>query len=317
MALPFLRTFTGTMFLDPIPANAHRHTLFFENRQILPTYHVQLDELTEVGLDVRPFIQNLGWNFLLYHPFSTIVCPDAVRFFYSNLRFTAVHSRFFTTLVFGNLLTIPVAEIERALDIPVNGENLEDESELGLFNFDLAEEFHQLTSQFPGPNLSMPVSTLLPSLRALHFFISRVFLPHSGNLMMITPVELWVLAHAAHGIPLNYAPLFFGSVISFCDVNISSPLPFGCLITSLLLRLRVNLHPFATITPSLYLSADNVMDLLEIAVEGENGANNILVISSDSDSDSSSSTSDDAPKLEPFAAALRALYGSDSDNEAA
>ncbi|CAL1383446.1 unnamed protein product [Linum trigynum] len=105
--------------------------------------------------------------------------------------------------------------------------------------------------------------------------------------------------------------------LSSPSVNISSPLPFGCLITSLLLRLRVNLHPFATITPSLYLNADDVMDLLEIAVEGENDANHILVISSDSDSDSSSSSSDDAPELESFAAALRALYGSDSDNEEA
>ncbi|CAL1362934.1 unnamed protein product [Linum trigynum] len=177
MVLPFLRTFTGTMFLDPIPANAHRHYLFFANREVLPSYHVQLHDLIEVGLDVRPFIQNLGWNFLLNHPFSTVICPDAVRFFYSNLRFTQLSSRFFTSLVFGNLLTVPVAEIERFLHVPAIGENLADASELELFNFDISGEFRQLTGQFPGPNLTMPVSTLLPSLRALHFYISSVSAP--------------------------------------------------------------------------------------------------------------------------------------------
>ncbi|CAL1402753.1 unnamed protein product [Linum trigynum] len=157
----------------------------------------------------------------------------------------------------------------------------------------------------------MPVSALLPSLRALHFFISRVFLPRSGNLQLITPVELWILVHAAHGIPLGFADLFFGSAISFCDVNVTSPLLFGPLITTLLSRLHVNLNPFRVVTPSIFLTADGVMDLLEIAVAGENGDDDeILIISSDSDSDDSAPRDDDdAPELEPFAAALQALYG--------
>ncbi|CAL1362932.1 unnamed protein product [Linum trigynum] len=118
---------------------------------------------------------------------------------------------------------------------------------------------------------------------------------------------------------------FFGYALSYCDVSVTSPLPFGPLITTLLLRIRINLHPFCTITPSIFLTADDVMDLLEIAVEGENGDDNntivtgsILLISSDSDSDDSAAPSDDddAPELASFAIALQTLYGSDSSNEA-
>ncbi|CAL1391686.1 unnamed protein product [Linum trigynum] len=222
---------------------------------------------------------------------------------------------FFTTLVFGNLLTIPVAKVERSLYIPAIGENLADASELALFNFDISAEFRQLTGQFPGPNLSLPISALLPSLRALHFYISHVFLPRSGDFNLITPVELWVLVHAVHGVPLSYADLFFGHAISFCDVNVTSPLPFGPLITTLLSRIRVNIQPFRSITPSVYLTADDVMDLLEIAVEGENGDGHVVVLSSSSDSDDGNGG--DVPELAPFAAALQALYGSDSDGEEA
>ncbi|CAL1380360.1 unnamed protein product [Linum trigynum] len=252
--------------------------------------------------------------------FSPIVCPEAVRFFFSNLRYSDASSRVFTSLVFGHLFTIPVHQVGLLLDIPQDGENLADESELGLFGFDVMEEFQVITGQRPGSDQLIPVRTLLPVLQVFHFFLTQVFLPRTGNLHLLTPLYVWIIAHAVHGTPLDYSPLFFGAILPFANISLEVSLPFGSLITQLLLRLDINLNLFRTSTPTVFFSADDVMDIMQIAVEGENdGVPAFHIISSD-DSDSDSDSSDDsdvgsAAGLEPFVAALQDLYGSGSDNE--
>ncbi|CAL1410282.1 unnamed protein product [Linum trigynum] len=312
----FAVTFTGTLFFEPIPSNYHRHIQSFASRPFLPSYHVPFPELVELGLDVQGFIRNLGWEFLLDQPFSSLVCPDLARYFFSNFRSPGLASRTFSSIVFGHLFTLHLDDLSDTLHIPRVGEALADASELELFAFHYADEFHQLTGVLPGDGLLMPVTSLLPSLRLLHYCITRVFVPRADSLDLVLPLDLWIISHAVHGVPLDYAHLVFGNLLRFSNASLDGPLAFGPLVTSLLLELHLPLSPFLTMTPSLYPPAYHVLDVLEIAVEGENNDNDIVWVSSGS---SSSGSSDDGPGLEPFVEALQALleYGSDDASDGA
>ncbi|CAL1382736.1 unnamed protein product [Linum trigynum] len=306
----FAITYTGNLFFEPIPVNYHRHLQNFASRPFLASYHIPFPELVELGLDVHRFVQNLGWEFLLDHPFSSLVCPDLVRYFFSNFRSPGLASRSFSTIVFGHLFTLPLDDLSDTLHIPRVGEALDDASELELFAFQYAEEFHQLTGVLPAPNHIMPVSSLLPSLRMLHYCITRVFVPRAESLDLVPPVDLWIISHAVHGVPLDYAHLVFGSLMRSSDASFTGPFALGPLVTSLLLELRIHLSPFLTITPSLFPPAGAVLDALEIAIEGED---DVIWVSSSGDS-----SSDDSG-LEPFVESLQALleYGSDDDGDRA
>ncbi|CAL1382537.1 unnamed protein product [Linum trigynum] len=117
--------------------------------------------------------------------------------------------------------------------------------------------------------LVLPVNVLLPRLRTFHFVLTRVFLPRFQSLDRVTPLDLWVMSHDVAHIPLNYAHLVFGSMMSFGDVHFPSPVPFGPLITRLFSQLEIDLSSFRTISPSQYVSIDQMLDDLEIAIGGE------------------------------------------------
>ncbi|CAL1383654.1 unnamed protein product [Linum trigynum] len=138
MAYSFAVTFSRTLFHDPT-LNFHRHSQSFANRPISPTLLVPFPGLYAHGLEVRHWVNNLGCNFLLEnHP--ALMCPEAIRMFFSNLRYFGLQSRTLTTLVFSHLLTLPADDIGRLLGFPAVGENLAHESELPLLNFNIAEE---------------------------------------------------------------------------------------------------------------------------------------------------------------------------------
>ncbi|CAL1391466.1 unnamed protein product [Linum trigynum] len=318
----FAITYTGTLFFEPIPSNYHRHIQSFASRPFLPSYHVPFPELVELGLDVHGFVRNLGWEFLLNQPFSSLICPDLVRYFFSNFRSPGLASRSFSSIVFGHLFTLHLDDLSETLHIPRVGEALADASELELFAFQYPDEFHQLTGVLPASGMFMPVSALLPSLRLLHYCITRLFVPRAESLDLVLPLDLWIMSHAVHGVPLDYAHLVFGQLLRLSDAALTGPLAFGPLVTSLLLELHLHLSPFLTVTPSLYPLAYHILDDLEIAVEGENaveGETDVVWVSSSSDDSSSSGSSDDGPGLEPFVEALQALleYGSDDVSDGA
>ncbi|CAL1380939.1 unnamed protein product [Linum trigynum] len=104
MAYAFALTFSGTLFHEPIPINYHRHTRSFASRQIFPSRDIPLPDFIDLGLDFRHLVNNLGWGFLLDDA-PTLVCPAAVRLFFSNLRHFGLHSRTLTSLVAGYLMT--------------------------------------------------------------------------------------------------------------------------------------------------------------------------------------------------------------------
>ncbi|CAL1378562.1 unnamed protein product [Linum trigynum] len=267
MAYAFALTFSGTLFHEPIPINFHRHSQSFASRQISPSRDIPLPDFIALGLDYRHLVNNLGWGSLLDDA-PTLVCPAAVRLFYSNLRHFGLHSRTLTSLMAGHLMMLPAADIGNLLHFPVIGENLAAVSEFGLFNFNLAEEAERLSGFLPGPDGTIPSLVLLPTLQVFHYFLSRVFLPRSTQLDRITPLDVWIMNHAIAAVPLDYSQLFFGALIPFVDHSFLAPLPFAARITELLLALPISLSWFRTESPTLWLTADDVLDELEIAIGG-------------------------------------------------
>ncbi|CAL1412093.1 unnamed protein product [Linum trigynum] len=291
MVLGFSKTFTGTLFHDPIPANAQRHSISFAHRPFIPTHHIPFAELIEYGLDVTGFVHNLGWDFLI-NDTPEHICPEGVRLFFSNFRSFGLHTRTFTTLIYGNLVTIPLENLRRLLNIPRFGEILANDSEFPLFNFDIVQEFVLLTGHEPDAYLTLPTAFLFPSLHTFHYLLTRRFLPRTVLLDRVTPLDLWVLQHAVQNVPLDYCHLLFGHLYPFQQFEYLGHLPLGPLITRLIIRLHISLDPFRIITPNVYLSADDILDEIALAVEGEDA-------DAESDSTDSDSSDDDGPMEEP------------------
>ncbi|CAL1368803.1 unnamed protein product [Linum trigynum] len=333
MVFEFSITYTGTLFHDPIPANAHRHATSYARRPIIPTYQIPYAGLAEYGLDFTQLIHNLAWDFLIDETLEH-VCPEAVRLFYSNFRSFGIDTRTFTILVYGHLVTIPIEDLRRLLSIRQVGEILAHESELLLFNFNIEHEFVQLTGHARDALLTLPTTFLLPAIRTFHFFLTHRFLPRTVLLDRVTPLDLWVIQHSVNNVPLDYSHLLFGHLHMFQYFEYHAHLPFGPLLTRLITRLEISLDPFRSTTPSVFLTADNVLDEIAVAIEGEDDSDSdskepeeehaeeeepnqdieVHWISSSSSSGSSSDNDDDSgtPLLSDVLADLQDTYGSDS-----
>ncbi|CAL1376379.1 unnamed protein product [Linum trigynum] len=270
MVYAFALTYSGTMFHEPALANYHRHVQSFANRLINPSTLVHIPAFVPLGLDVMPLIQNLGWEFLLTPvATSTLICPEAVRTFFSNLRYFVLQSRTLSTLVHGHLITLPLHDISRLLRIPAFGEALAHPVELSLFNFDVVSEAVHLTGHEPDHDLTFSSGLLMPSLQTFHYLLTRVFLPRTVFLDRVIPLDLWIMSHVVADVPLDFSHLLFGALLPFIDHNFHAPLSFGAMITRLLLALPLNLSAYRTETPTLWLTAADVLEEIGIAIEGE------------------------------------------------
>ncbi|CAL1370735.1 unnamed protein product [Linum trigynum] len=96
------------------------------------------------------------------------------------------------------------------------------------------------------------------------------------------------------------------------------------MITRLLLALPLNLSAYRTESPTLWLNADEVLNEIGIAVEGEDDDPFVHWISSDSELEDEAvagevSVEQEAPEdqapIASFAAALQDLYGSSSESD--
>ncbi|CAL1392614.1 unnamed protein product [Linum trigynum] len=287
------------------------------------------------------------WVGISSWPILLSIFAEAVRLFYSNFRSFGLHTRTFTTLVYGHLVTVPLEYLRHLLNIPRVGEILANETELVHFNFNIEHEFVHLTGHTPDVFLTLPSAFLLPSLRTFHFFLTRQFLPWTVLLDRVTPLDLWIIAHVVANVPLDYCHLLFGGLYPFQQFEYLGHLHFGPLIIRLILCLGISLDPFRTTTLNVYLTADDILD--EIAddiveweddedmeeetaeeesgeepeeepaeVEGESEEEpekdpdiEVNWISSDDSGSESSDTDPGSPPLDVVFAALQDVYGSD------
>ncbi|CAL1411867.1 unnamed protein product [Linum trigynum] len=174
-------------------------------------------------------------------------------------------------------------DLRRFLHIPAFGEALAHPAELPLFNFDVATEAVHLTGHEPYHDLTFSSALLLPLLQTFHYLLSRVFLPRSIFLDRVIPLDLWILAHVVAAVPLDFSHLLFGALLPFIDHNFHDPLPFGAMITRLLLALPLDLSAYHTESPTQWLNADEVLNEIGNAIEGEDDGPFIHWISSDSE----------------------------------
>ncbi|CAL1353195.1 unnamed protein product [Linum trigynum] len=150
-----------------------------------------------------------------------------------------------------------------------------------------------LIAHEPIAYLTLPVAFLLPGLCTFHFLLTRRFLPRTIMLDRVTPLDLWVLTHAVHNVPLDYCHFLFGHLYPFQQFEYLGHLPFGPLITRRIIRLEISIDPFRVITPNIYLTADDILDEIAIVVEGEDDT--------DDDTEDDTENSDDEGPVEDLA----------------
>ncbi|CAL1369025.1 unnamed protein product [Linum trigynum] len=119
MAYTFALTYYSRLFHEPIPLNYHRHNQSFAHRPISLTIDIPLPDFIDLDLDFRQLVHNLGWGFLI-DDIPSLVCPAAVRYFFSNLRYFGLHSRTLSSLVAGHLMTLPANAIGKFLNFPAH-----------------------------------------------------------------------------------------------------------------------------------------------------------------------------------------------------
>ncbi|CAL1387547.1 unnamed protein product [Linum trigynum] len=253
-----VHTYPGYMFHEPVVINHHRHLQHFENKRL---HHItQLDpyEFNLYKYDIVSLIEGLGWEFLLRKPLHP-ACPGAVKYFYSNLRCQGVSTRIFTTVVYGHLLTIPVEALNGILSFPYQGLDIAHPSELWKQEFKLATEYGNFSNEpTGGSDVPIPVSWLPPRLQVFHHFLTHVFFPRSFNLDRVLPMDLWIISSATAGRKLNFSSLLFSNLLPVGDEHYQGLLPFGSIITRLLINLGVDLSDQRSVSSTMYVSALNV-----------------------------------------------------------
>ncbi|CAL1361367.1 unnamed protein product [Linum trigynum] len=259
-----VHTYPGYMFHEPVVINHHRHLQHFENRRL--HHNIQLDpyEFNLYKYDIMSLIEALGWDYLLRQPLHP-ACPGAVKYFYSNLRCQGISTRSFSTVVYGHLLTIPVGALNGILGFPVQGLDIAHPSEFWKQDFILPTEYANFSTEpTEGTDVPIPIGWLSPRLRIFHHFITHVFFPRTYNLDVVLPLDLWIIASATAGRKLDYSSLMFANLLPAGDEHYQGLLPFGSIITRLLVNLGIDLSDFRSVSHTMYVGALNVLMILDL-----------------------------------------------------
>ncbi|CAL1371829.1 unnamed protein product [Linum trigynum] len=118
-----------------------------------------------------------------------------------------------------------------------------------------------------GSDVPIPVSWLPPRLRIFHHILTHVHFPQSFNQDRVLRMDLWIIASATARRKLDYSSIVFGQLLPVGDENYRGMVPFGSLITRLLINLGVDLSEFRSISSTMYISALNVLMVLDLPTE--------------------------------------------------
>ncbi|CAN1249845.1 hypothetical protein LINPERPRIM_LOCUS7265 [Linum perenne] len=193
-------------------------------------------------------MRGLGWDSLLRlprDPPNTLIYPDAVFQFYANLRVeNSIPPGCFSTYVDGYLILVTLEMLHLVLGLPNEGIPLASEEDFPLFSFEPIPAIRTLTNNPGGDQWPMenpPNIFQLPDhLKAVHFLITRTLLPRTTNREVVTALDTWILHHAENRIPISYSHLVLAHMIKASSDFSRGDLPFGPLITTLLLRLGLH-----------------------------------------------------------------------------
>ncbi|CAL1360621.1 unnamed protein product [Linum trigynum] len=259
-----VHTFSEYMFHEPRVLNHHRYLQHFDKRRI---HHItQLDsyEFNVYKYDIISLIEGLGWDFLLRQPLHP-ACLGVLKYFFLNLQSQGVSSRSFTTLVYGHLLTIPVDALNAILGFPSQGLGIAHPSEFWKHEFKIEVEYINFSTEpTGGSDVPIPAAWLPPRLRIFHYFLTHVFFPRSFNQDRVLHMDLWIISSATARRKLDFASIMFGQLLPVADENYKGLMPFAYIITRLLINLGVDLSEFRSISSTMYVSALNVLMVLDL-----------------------------------------------------
>ncbi|CAL1356525.1 unnamed protein product [Linum trigynum] len=264
-------TYVGRTFNEPIDFNLHRFKEFYASRPLSDPITLDLFEFKSHGIDITPFLRNLGWEFLLHYP-PLAACPLSVRTFYANLDCQGITTRKLTTLVNGYFISLTSEALGLLLNLPTGGPlPLAHEDEFLFYDFDHVIEYSRITQRPVGAHEVITSADLNPTLRTHHYFITHLFLPRNHGLNIVTKIDLWVLSNALTGRKIDYSQLLFGSIVRSADAHLGGRLPYGGFITLLLSNLGISMDGYSTIETSVSVPALTVLQFIHIDPQPSKG----------------------------------------------
>ncbi|CAL1401998.1 unnamed protein product [Linum trigynum] len=264
-------TYVGRTFNEPIDFNLHRFKELFASRPLSDPVTLDMFEFKSLGVDITPFIRNLGWEFLLYYP-PLAACPLPVHTFYANLDCQGITTRKLTTLVNGYFISLTSEALSLLLNLSTGGPlPLAHEDEFLFYDFDHVIEYSRITQRTVGAQEVITSADLNSSLRTLHYLITHLFLPRNHGHNIVTKIDLWILSNALTGRKIDYSQLLFGSIVRSADAHLGGCLPYGGFITLLLSNLGISLDGYSTIEKSISVPALHVLQLIHVDPQPSKG----------------------------------------------
>ncbi|CAL1379488.1 unnamed protein product [Linum trigynum] len=143
-------TYVGRTFNEPVDFNLHHFKEFYASRRLSDPISLDLFEFKSKGIDITPFIRNLGWEFLLHYP-PLAACPLPVRTFYANLECQGITTKKLTTLVNVYFISLTSKAIGTLVNLPTGGPlPLAHEDEFLFYEFDHVIEYSRITQRTVG-----------------------------------------------------------------------------------------------------------------------------------------------------------------------
>ncbi|CAL1382339.1 unnamed protein product [Linum trigynum] len=151
---------------------------------------------------------------------------------------------YFTTTVYNFSVTITADVLATVLHLPQDGYLAGTTEDFDSYGFHPIDTMSYLARDYGKHQFSMfSVERLPDELKALHFYITRMFLPRdAATATTLEESDLWTLFNAKTSCPISYATLMFNHMIKYREEECSGKLPFGPQITSLLEILGVDLR---------------------------------------------------------------------------
>ncbi|CAL1396843.1 unnamed protein product [Linum trigynum] len=221
-----------------------RYLRSFCDRPLQPAFIIPPTTFNRYGLRVNGYINDLGWSSLLQNRILD-QCPEAVRMFYASMQCgPGRYPSFFTTTVYNFSVTITADVLATLLHLPHDGYIAGTTEDFDSYGFHPIDTMSYLARDYGKHPFSMfSVERIPDELKALHFYITRLFLPRdAATASTLDESDLWIMFNAKTSCPISYAALMFNHMIKYREEECSGKLPFGPQITSLLSILGVDLR---------------------------------------------------------------------------
>ncbi|CAN1121899.1 hypothetical protein LINPERHAP2_LOCUS1061 [Linum perenne] len=216
---------------DHMRDSSHRaiYNQFYYDRDILHQVVLDSTSFSRYNLNPAPLIANLGW------------------------------SGRFSTYVDGHIIFVTPLLLAQVLELPNTGNKLFSCDDFRYFNFDPCAALSRWTGKTFTDHAVTDALSLPDHLKVFHFFLTRVLLPRSLGLDLVTPLDTWLIHCATMGIPVNFCCLMFATMANYGVPDYEGSLLFGPQICSVVAKLGIPLkYKFSEATSVECLRAQHV-----------------------------------------------------------